>query len=268
MNMMRNRTVAVRRLEWGHPASWAVPVMVLLVTFARPLNSMFYDIAVNYDPQGDAQLHEASRTTSIFRYTSGLLFGQLLALIVGVVLARRHRHAVAFAVAVPLGALLAAAAFVVWTLLDSVGSGGSGYAPLGDPVVRSVLALELAAYPLFAVVGVGLGVLWHGVAGHVGLTALVIAFWLVGTLIGLFQDDGGDAPHWLYWAMPPVGAATAITLTGMSGVDETAGTAAGGDWGREASRALVAGVMVYAVGVNTFVLLRNGWRARRRAAGG
>jgi hypothetical protein len=63
----------------------------LVAIAAHPLNDTYYDSLVNFDPQSEEQLNEWRRTTLIFRYTTGLLFGQLLALLVGAVLAGRHR---------------------------------------------------------------------------------------------------------------------------------------------------------------------------------
>jgi hypothetical protein len=76
-----------------HPAVWSLPVMALLAFVAMPFNEEFYGYWVNFDPQGDAQQHEWIYTTRIFRYTSGVLVGQLLALLTGAALraARRPR---------------------------------------------------------------------------------------------------------------------------------------------------------------------------------
>jgi hypothetical protein len=267
--------MAVRRRRWSHPVVWVVPVMVLLVLIGRPLNDVYFVTFVDQDPDPDA--YEWQRTTLIFRYTSGLLCGQLLALVAGAALAVRYRQAVALAYAVPLGALLAAAGFVLGAVLGPVGGldlFGFGpqididYDPLEDPVVVRVLVRELAAYPLFAAFGVGLGVLLGG--RHAGRRRvlwclLLVPPWIVATVAGLAQTYRGDLPHWLYWAVPPIGAAAAVAQAGLP-ADAGAGSGSGLDWGREASLALLVGVAAYAVCLNLLVHRIENRRARRRAA--
>src|SRR4051812_23002707 len=97
---------ALRRVA-QHPAVWCLPLMALLVWVALPLNESFYLRWVNFDPQGPVEQQEWAYTTRIFRFSSGLLWGQLLALLVGIALSRRHRQIVALMIAAPLGALLA-----------------------------------------------------------------------------------------------------------------------------------------------------------------
>jgi hypothetical protein len=260
-------TLPAWRRAFEHPAVWSIPVMAFVVIMARFLNEGYYDKLVNYDPQGDDQLYEWRRTTLIFRYTSGVLFGQLLALVAGAALARRHVWAVALPIAVPLGIVLAAVSFTVASLLGPVGPDTYvSYAPFDDPVVVRVLVRELAAYPLYACAGVGLGVLLGGRRGWQVRTLLWIPVglvWLVATITGLLQDDGGDAPHWLYWAVPPIAAATAIALTGLSMNVSLFPQVLQGDWGREASAALLVSAAAYAVALNLLAVLVE-YRRRRR----
>jgi hypothetical protein len=101
------------------PAVWPVPVMVLLVFVAvwfndgTRYNDDFYELWVNGDPQGDAQQYEWQYSGRIFRYTSGVLCGQFLALLAGAALARRYPQAAALARAVPLAVILACVTFAV-----------------------------------------------------------------------------------------------------------------------------------------------------------
>jgi hypothetical protein len=82
-------------------------------------------------------------------HTTGLLCGQLVALITGAALVRRHRWPVALAVAVLLGAALAVTAFVAGQLLGRVGESiDISYTPTDDPVFVRMLVRDLAAYPL------------------------------------------------------------------------------------------------------------------------
>ena len=239
---------------------WAVPLLVLVATVAWVCNGSSYDLTVNSDPQGEFQLDEWKRTTAIFHHTTGLLYGQLLALIVGAALAARHRWAVALALAGLMSAALAATAFFAGQLLGPLGAANHGdYLPMGDPVFVRMLVRELVAYPLYAFSGVGLGVLirtWL-VPRPWFLIVLVVPLWMLGTLVGLFQDNGGDAPHWLYWVAPPIAAATAVSLSALSMserfepvLSEGSELVLSGDWGNEASIALLASATVYAVLLN------------------
>jgi len=243
-----------------HPAVWAVPLLALVATVAWVCNGSFYDMTVNSDPQGDFQLDEWKRATAIFHHTTGLLYGQLLALIVGAVLAVRHSWAVALALAGLLAGALAATAFFAGQLLGPLGAANHGdYLPMGDPVFIRMLVRELVAYPLYAFSGVGLGVLTRNwLVPRAGpLIALVVPLWTVGTLVGLFQDGDSDAPHWLYWVAPPIAAAAAVSMSALSMserfgpvLSEGSELVLSGDWGNEASIALLANATVYAVVLN------------------
>jgi hypothetical protein len=248
-----------RRRVRRHPVVWAVPLLALVATVAWVCNGGFSDM-VNPDPQSEFQLDEWKRMTAIFQHTTGLLYGQLLALIVGAALAARHRWAVAVALAGLMSAALAVTAFFAGQLLGPLGAASDGdYLPMGDPVFIRMLIRELVAYPLYALSGVGLGVLirhWLVPRGWT-LIALLVPPWMVATLVGLFQNDGGDAPHWLYWVAPPIAAATAVSLSALSlserfepVLSEGSEVVLAGDWGNEASIALLASATVYAVLLN------------------
>jgi hypothetical protein len=244
----------------GHPVVWAVPLLALVATVAWVCNGSYFDMAVNSDPEGEFQLDEWKRTTAIFHHTTGLLYGQILALIAGAALAARHRWAVALALAGLLAGALAATAFFAGQLLGPLGQANHGdYLPMGDPVFIRMLIRELVAYPLYAFSGVGLGVLIRNwlVPQAWSLIVLMVPLWMIGTLVGLFQNDGGDVPHWLYWVAPPIAAATAVSLSALSMserfepvLSEGSEVVLSGDWGNEASIALVASATVYAVVLN------------------
>jgi hypothetical protein len=240
---------------------WSLPVMALLVLLARPFNNQFYELVVNYDPQGDAQQHEWVYTTGIFQHTSGFLCGQLLAVVAGIALGRRHAWPAAVLRALAIGVLLAAVAFAVAVPLALT---GKQPAPFGDPVLARVLLCELAAVPLFAAAGAGLGTVFRGrLLGP--LVALLAAGWCAGTVIGLLQDDRLSWPLWLLWTVPPIAAAATVALAGLS-VDVWSDTpVVVGDWGRGSSVALLAGVAAYALGLNVWGGLVE--RRRRRRAG-
>jgi hypothetical protein len=261
---------SVLRRAVAHPAVWSVSVMALLVFVAMPFNDGFYEYWVNYDPQGDAQQHEWIYMTRIFQYTSGVLCGHLLALLAGVALARRHAQATALVVAVPLAVLLAGVTFAVAYPLALASEGGYfTTAPLDDPVLVRVLAHELAAYPLYAAAGVGLGVLLSGGPARGGrrlLLPLLVAGWCAATLTGLLQDDGFNAPYWLLWTVPPIAAGAAIALAGLSMDVWVEPPVLVGDWGRGASAALLISAAAYALGLNLLGGLAERRRRRRRAA--
>jgi hypothetical protein len=236
---------------------WSLPVMALLVLLARPFNDQFYELVVNYDPQGDAQQHEWVYTTGIFQHTSGFLCGQLLAVVAGIVLGRRHPWPAAVRRALGIGVLLAAVAFAVAVPLALT---GRQPAPFGDPVLVRVLLCELAAVPLLAAAGAGLATVARGrVLGP--LVALAGVGWCVGTVIGLLQDNRLSWPLWLLWTVPPVAAAATIALAGLSVDVWSDPSVVVGDWGRGSSIALLAGVSAYALGVNL-------WAAWVNAAAG
>jgi hypothetical protein len=241
----------------AHPAVWPVPVMVLTVLVMMPINERFYEFWVNYDSQGDAQQHEWYYATRIFRYTSGILYGQLLALLAGAALSCRYAQARALAAAIPLAVLLAGVTFAVAYPLARVREGTYfTTAPLDDPVLVRVLLSELAAYPLYAAAGVGLGTLIGGrlrrraARWPLALIPLFLLGWMVATMIGLVQNDQFNGPYALLWAVPAIAAGTAIALAGLS-MDVWANPAVlVGDWGRGASTALLVSAGAYALGLN------------------
>ncbi|MCW6010403.1 hypothetical protein K1W54_38530 [Micromonospora sp. CPCC 205371] len=213
----------------------SIPLVALLATMLLPLNDGFYEFWVNYDAQGDAQQYEWRQTTRAFRYTSGVLCGQLVALLAGAVLALRHR-AWALASAVPLGAVLAATTFAVAYARD-------GKDPLADAGIARLVAVELAAFPLFAAVGVGLGLLLGRRWWLLPLTLPAVA---IMWAIGLTQDDRWGGPEWLLWLLPPLAAAAAIPLTTMSVDVWLDPPVTVGDGGKGALIALVGGLILYA----------------------
>jgi hypothetical protein len=239
---------ATLRRVVSHPAVWCVPVAVLLVWAAMPFNEGYYEFWVNYDPQGDGQQLEWQQTTRIFRHTSGMLCGQLLALVVGVALSRRHRHAIALPMAMALGVALAGVTLAV------------AFPLLSSPALARVVLGELAAFPLYAAAGVGLGiVITSSERLHKRrrpLVPLFLMFWSVTTLTGLVQDDEFDAWPWLLWAVPFVAAGAAIALAGLSADVWEFPPVPVGDMGRSATIALLVSAAAYAVILNLLAVTR------------
>ncbi|MGW0433698.1 hypothetical protein ACWDV4_14315 [Micromonospora sp. NPDC003197] len=257
-----------------HPAVWSLPVMALLVLMAMPFNDGFYSFWVNYDAQGDAQQYEWIYTTRIFRYTSGILCGQLLALLAGIALARRHTQARALAVAIPLAVLLAGATFAVAyphaqareSYLTNTYLNGT---PLDDPVLVRLLLCELAAYPLCTAAGVGLGALLSKNPRRLVMPWMLVYLlqlgWFAATTTGLVHVDRFNVPSWLLWTVPPIAASTAIALAGLSMDVWASPPVLMGDWGHSASNALLVSTAAYALGLNLLAGLV-GRRRRRQPA--
>jgi hypothetical protein len=245
-----------------HPAVWCLPVMALLAWAAMSVNGGFYEFAVNYDPQGDAQQQEWQNYTRLFRYTSGMVVGQLLAVLVGVALSHWHRQVIALVLAIPLGALLALVSVgAAHPLAAMQQTGRFAASPYHDPVLLPVLLRELAAYPLVAVAGVGLGILLRG---RRVLPAVLLLGWCVATLTGLFQTGTNHAWPWLLWTVPPVAAGTALALAGTSLNEESVPPVLLGDWGHRASIALLVGAAAWAVALNLLALRQSAGRASHR----
>jgi len=245
-----------------HPAVWCLPVMALLVHLAMPFNNEYYEFFVNFDPQGDYQQQEWQHTERVFRYTSGVLCGHLLALLVGAALSRRHRQLVALAVAVPLGGLLALVAVAVaFSKARSLEADWVVGPAVDDPILMPVLLRELAAFPLFAAAGVGLGILLPRLRRY-GVKVLLLAGWVVATLTGLL--DEADTWPWLIWTVPVVAAGAAIVRAGLSVDLLTEPPELVGDGGRGASIALLVGVTAYAIGLNLAAHLAQRRRLARK----
>jgi hypothetical protein len=247
------------RLSAIHPVAVAALVTALLALVAMDVNDGFYDFLVNYDPQGDEQVREESRTRWVFRYTSGVLCGQFIALVAGVVLARGRRQVTALVAAVSLGVLLAGVTAAVAIPVARVFPD----APVPvDPVPVRLLVSQLGAYPLWAAAGVGLGVLLRGARRGSGVLLVLAAVWWVAALTGLLQDDVFALPEWLLWTVPPMAAGTAIALAGLSMDVWSSPAVLEGDWGRTAGVALLVGAAAYALVLNLLGALIG----RRRAA--
>lgn len=239
-----------------HPLVWSVPLTVLLVVVLMPVNDGFYEMWINYDPQGAEQQWEWRYNRQVMRRTSGMLCGHVLAFVVGVLTARRHRQAVALAVAALSGTVLAAVTIAVaWPLA------GDLFRVPGAEVFRApgvpYWAL-LTAYPLYALAGVGLGALLVGARISRLAGIAVILGWPAAGMAGLIQDDGLGFPSVLLWLVPPLAAATAIGMASLSRDVWVPSSVPPGDWGQEAAVALIGGLVAYAVMLNLIALRRRG----------
>ncbi len=253
------------RRALSNPLVWSVPLTALLVYTLMPFNSDFYEDFINYDPQY-VQTQEWAQTQRIFRYTSGMLCGQLVAWRAGVSLGRRNRHVTALALAIGLGLLLAGVTVALaYPLAAALEAGHVAPGPAADPLLRRVLVVELLAYPLFAAAGVGWAVRRGARRSATGsrrwlVPPLLVAGWAVVTLVGLMQDDGVFvAFRPLLWVVPPFAAAAVLSGAGLSRDVWDPPYAVVGDWGVEAGVALLVGTAASAVVLNVL-----GHRGMRR----
>jgi hypothetical protein len=230
-------------------AALLVPVMVVLVVVLMPVNDFAYGYAFFVDPQEDAEFQQLTVAELTARCTSGLIAGQFLSLMVGVLLGRRRRRSA-------LGpAVLVAALLAVTTVSVSVPLGLSSFP--GDasrpPTPVGLIAVEAIAYPLWAVVGVGFGaLLTQGFLRRQpsGALAFTVLFWWLTAGVGWLQNDHFELPSWALWPFPAMAANTAITQAGVEG-----------DHGLGPAFALLGGLTVYA-GVLHWCGIRSGPPAR------
>ncbi|WP_433795350.1 hypothetical protein [Actinoplanes sp. CA-252034] len=231
---------------------WAIPVTALLAVVLLPLNDGFYLTWINFDPQGEGQQWEWRYNREVMRNTSGYLYGHLLALVTGAWLAHRHRYPVALAIAAGIGTAMAAAAYLTAHALggERLRVGGDGQVLWEPAVVGGVQhGPLLAAFPLHALLGVGLGVLLADRLGSrrartVAVVVLTIG-WSVVSVAGLMQVGRIDFPGVLLWVIPPLAAATAIGMASLSLGGGENSPAFVGDWGDTASSALVIGLAAW-----------------------
>jgi hypothetical protein len=242
---------------------WAIPVTALLAAVLLPLNDGFYLTWINFDPQGEGQQWEWRYNREVMRNTSGYLGGHLLALFTGMWLARRRGYPVALAVAAGIGTAMAAAAFLTAHALggERLRVGGDGQA-LWEPAVIGGIPHGplLLAFPLYALLGAGLGVLrtrWPRLLQADPVPAVVLSIgWAVACVAGLTEAGRFESPAALLWVFPPLAAATAIGMASLSlGAGEIS-PAFVGDWGDTASSALVIGLTAWTVVVTGAALVR------------
>ncbi|PRY22342.1 hypothetical protein CLV70_11745 [Pseudosporangium ferrugineum] len=186
------------------PAARALLVllMIALVVAFKPLNDGFYSFWIYDDPQTPEQLREAGMTTWAFRYTSGVLCGQFLSFASGLFLGGRRRWS-----APALAAVLALVTVAVAIPLAR----SSAFAP--PPVPAKLLVVELLAYPLWAIVGLGVAAWLAGRRDRGGVIALMVLVWWLSGLAGLLFSG---TPTWLLPLFPPLAAGAAITRTGVA----------------------------------------------------
>jgi hypothetical protein len=201
------------------------PLMAVLTLVAFPMNDIAADVFGNFDPQGDDQVLEQLGMLASQRYTSGHSIGQLIAMLFGASLVtrehgrrtatpgvlaqpRRRTALVAkLAVAVPTSVALAmVAAAVTYALVqrDPIATAGLEAEILANPDrysdtlppeeihagVRRAVLVGLVGFPLWALIGVGLGavVRRQAVAVVLGVALYLITFFVVSPAVAQAEE--------------------------------------------------------------------------------
>lgn len=232
-----------------------------------PLNADFYLDWVYFDPQTRNENAHKAYLTAAFCATSGSVLGQWLAFGYGLMLAdARRRMWPCLALAALAGAGMAAVNGVVASRLAP--SHVEDLALLHDPGVERLVAAELAAYPLLAIAGVGLGriarrmvIAWLAWPAAVGACAFVTPF--LPVMLAL----PWPVVFWTTALLPPVsGQITALAVAAEHDPDNPA--AAAWHLGTAAMAGMLAGALLYAVVLNLLAQRRAHKRAMANVAGG
>jgi len=207
------RWVTIRRGDlWL--AALLIPVMVGLVVILMPVNDYAYAHAFFFDPQESGEVQQARVATLTARCTSGVIVGQFISLLVGILHGRRRRWSALAA------AGLVAVVLAVTTVCVSVPLGVSSVHDdaTRPPTPVGLIAVEAIAYPLWAAAGVGFGALlargWLR-RQRSGALAITVLFWWLTAGVGWLQYDHFQLPQWMIWPFPAMAANTAITRAGV-----------------------------------------------------
>jgi hypothetical protein len=228
-----NRPGEPRR--WPHHPLIAAGVAVALVAVAAvamlPLNLGYYEFWINYDPQTDDELYLRAKVTAFMVSTSGFFWGHLVALLLGARLAQRLGNvARAAATAVPAAVLLAVVNLVVaWQLSaasrrslalagEEARRAGLAVTPdlLDDRGFQVVMGAELAAFPIAAFAGVGLGALLGcRLRWPIAVTAIIAGVALPLGGIAAFANDEPAVLFALLALVPPAADVPAVVRTAV-----------------------------------------------------
>ncbi|MFD0782762.1 hypothetical protein ACFQZ8_02300 [Micromonospora azadirachtae] len=247
-----------------------VAAVLVAVTAAAlaPVNGDYYHVFIYNDPQTNEELYEEVMIDVFMAHTSGFLWGQIIALILGAFLAakvRRMPRAVASAVCA--GLLLAAVNFTVaWQSAAGVrqritwwNENHPGFLPtdpLSDDGFHHVLAVGLASFPVAAIAGGGLGTL---ITPLLRLPAVVVAtltilaavpYGAIAAVVGWFAAAADGEPATLFALLailPPAAVTPSAVRTAI------------GDHGGAFTNTMLIGGVVWAL-----LLLVAGRLARRR----
>ncbi|SDT44528.1 hypothetical protein [Actinoplanes derwentensis] len=133
--------------------------------------------------------------------------------------------------------------------------------PLEEPRYWALLL----AFPLVALVGVGVGTLVRGWRGRTLIVLAVVGGvgWLILTASGLMLDGRPGPPVGWLWLLPPLAAARVIGMAALSVNAEHIPPSVSGDWGQAAAFALVGGLTGWAVLLQVAAWRRAGSKLRR-----
>ncbi|TDC38860.1 hypothetical protein E1211_05670 [Micromonospora sp. 15K316] len=206
----------------------AVILVAAVAAALAPFNAIYYEAWIYNDPQTNEELHDNEMIDFFMAHTSGFFWGQFIALFTGAFLASHVRGMRrALLAAVPAGLLLAAVDFAVaWSSSAGVRrrlawwtENHPGFLPadlFSDDRFHHVLAAGLAAFPLAAIAGVGLGTLIAPLLrapAAVVATLTVVSTMLYGACAGVIgwiiaTADGESAVLFAFLALLPPAAVT------------------------------------------------------------
>lgn len=194
--------------------SWWIAGLGFLALFAVSLavNIGFEIVTLqgrSPQPRASAVADEIAAATNV--YTSGQWFGTLFVMLLGILMVTNEYHhktvtptflvsprrinviASKVAAALVVGAVYALVATVLAVLAGVIWLGVEGYPTyLGEPAVLGALLLNVLAYAIWAVLGVGIGTLIRHQVGAV-VVAIVLKVVVEGTAAGVLMVIA----HWL-----------------------------------------------------------------------
>ncbi len=249
------------RLWWG----MGIAVLLTGAGFALLFALIFTSDAVRGPNGSTTQLTELGLARQVF--TGGISFGYLLTLAIGVMTIGseyRHKTVTSTFLAVPrrvrvmlakvVSLLLIGAAYGVLSLIASVATGAivlsaRGHHPFADPAIWRTLALSLLVLGLWALIGLGAGIL---IPNQVAALLIAIgAAWIVepilGAVIGL-TDWGRTISPYL-----PSQATSAMLSTSGGGFDNGQTTTQLAWWG---GALVLAGYAAVMAGIGSWLTVR------------
>ena len=204
MNLVRRELLKIRTTNAWWLFALGALVMLVLAFLVNAINSVFIlgdseQITEGMSPQQVEQIAAQADTVNIAAnlYTSGQFFGLLFVMLLGIILVTNEFHhqtatttflSTPRRTAVVLAKLVTAALFgvLIWAVTTAltipatvIFLGGRGIDNhLGDGAITRALLLNLLAYVLWGIFGVGFGVL---IRSQIGATVTAVVLYLVGT---------------------------------------------------------------------------------------
>ena len=204
MNLVRSELLKIRTTNAWWLFALGALVMLVLAFLVNAINSVFIlgdseQITEGMSPQQVEQIAAQADTVNIAAnlYTSGQFFGLLFVMLLGIILVTNEFHhqtatttflSTPRRTAVVLAKLVTAALFgvLIWAVTTAltipatvIFLGGRGIDNhLGDGAITRALLLNLLAYVLWGIFGVGFGVL---IRSQIGATVTAVVLYLVGT---------------------------------------------------------------------------------------